>query len=57
MDIESFSLDEFLGILFIGLPVLVFLAFELLQFIAEYRENFNKNKSVFHHHFHYKALK
>jgi len=40
MEIESFGIAEFFGILLVGFPVLVFFAFILLEFVAQMRYRF-----------------
>jgi len=55
MEFENFSIQEFLGIILIGLPCFVFFIEILLEFIARIRENFTTEKrTFFHHHFHYR---
>lgn len=54
MDYEAFTIKEFLGIILIGFPVLIYVAFVLLEFIARIREIFEKQKDIFHHHYHYR---
>ncbi len=43
MDLEAFSIQEFLGTLLIGLPILIFIPFIFLEFIARIREIFGSS--------------
>jgi hypothetical protein len=54
----NYTIAEFLGIFFVGLPVFVFASTILLWGIGQMIEHLFEDETIknfFHHHYHYKA--